>query len=253
MAIEKQISLKGRSLMIGVPAYDSKIDINSALNLIQVAGMAGQHGITMQVAHISGCSILPKARNTLIARFIESKCTDFLFLDTDVTFKPEYIFRLMGIATTKDIVGGVYPKKNKDNELAVDLLYSSPTASPIIEPEYGLYEAQHLPTGFMLIRRHVIEKMMEAYPELMYAETSEQLVCYALFDFQLKNQSYYGEDYIFCQRARALGIQIFVDPLLELGHKMIIEPKRELMVDLYNQQISRNINYVLQQYKFAKE
>lgn len=246
MAIEKQISLAGRSLMIGIPAYDSKIDINSALNLLQVAGMAGQHGITMQVAHISGCSILPKARNTLIARFMKSDCTDFLFLDTDVTFEPEYIFRLMGIATTKDIVGGVYPKKNKETELAVDLLYST-TASPIIDPEYGIYEVQHLPTGFMLIRRHVIQKMMDAYPELMYAEPHEQLVCYALFDFQLRNQSYYGEDYIFCQRARALGIQIFVDPLLKLGHKMTIEPKREFVVDAYNQQISRNIKHVLRQ------
>lgn len=246
MAIEKQISLAGRSLMIGIPAYDSKIDINSALNLLQVAGKAGQHGITMQVAHISGCSILPKARNTLIARFMESDCTDFLFLDTDVTFEPDYIFRLMGIATTKDIVGGVYPKKNKETELAVDLLYST-TASPIIDPEYGIYEVQHLPTGFMLIRRHVIQKMMDAYPELIYAEPHEQLVCYALFDFQLRNQSYYGEDYIFCQRARTLGIQIFVDPFLKLGHKMMIEPKRELIVDAYNQQISRNIKHVLQQ------
>lgn len=246
MAIEKQISLAGRSLMIGIPAYDSKIDINSALNLLQVAGRAGQHGITMQVAHISGCSILPKARNTLIARFMESDCTDFLFLDTDVTFEPDYIFRLMGIATTKDIVGGVYPKKNKETELAVDLLYST-TASPIIDSEYGIYEVQHLPTGFMLIRRHVIQKMMDAYPELIYAEPHEQLVCYALFDFELRNQSYYGEDYIFCQRARALGLQIFVDPLLKLGHKMMIEPKREFVLDAYNQQISRNIKHVLRQ------
>lgn len=241
----KDIDLTGRSLMIGIPAYDSKIDITSALNLIQVAGLAGKYGISMKVAHVSGSSILPKARNSLIARFIESECTDFLFLDTDITFQPEYIFRLMGLATSKDIVGGIYPKKNKDSELAVDLIYSH-TGSPIVEPEYGLYEAQHIPTGFMLFRRHVIEKMMEAYPDLMYAEKSEQLVCYALFDFQLKNQAYCGEDYIFCQRARAIGMRIYVDPFLNLGHKMIIEPKRELILDLYNQQISRNINHVFQ-------
>lgn len=243
MAIEKDVVLTGRSLMIGIPAYDSKIDINSALNLIQVAGKAGNHGVEIQIAQIAGCSILPKARNALIARFIESNCTDFLFLDTDVTFKPEDIFRLLALATNKDVVGGVYPKKNKDTELAVDLVYS-PTASPVMEPEYNLYEARHLPTGFMLIRRHVIEKMMEAYPDLMYAEPNEQLVCYALFDFQLKNGTYYGEDYIFCQRARALGFKLYVDPLLELGHKMLIEPKRQLISDAYDQQISRNIQYI---------
>lgn len=243
MTVEKTIDLQGRSLMIGIPAYDSKIDINSALNLLQVASKAGMHGISMQVAHISGCSILPKARNTLIARFMESDCTDFLFLDTDVIFKPEDIYRLMAVATDKDIVGGSYPKKNLDTELAVDLVYSE-TGSPIVESDFNLYEVQHLSTGFMLIRRHVIEKMMEQYPELMYAETHEQLVCYALFDFQLVNQAYYGEDYIFCQRARALGFQIYVDPFINLGHKMITEAKRELIVDVYNQQISRNINYL---------
>lgn len=244
MAADKLIDLKGRSLMIGIPAYDGKIDINAALNLLQLASMAGPHGISLQVAQIAGSSILPRARNSLIARFIESDCTDFLFLDTDVTFKPEDILRLMAIATNKDVVGGVYPKKNQETELAVDLLYSE-TGSPILDTEFNIYEALHVPTGFMLIRRHVIEKMMHAHPELMYAEQTDQLVCYALFDFQLKNQQYYGEDYIFCQRARALGFKVYVDPYISLGHKMTIEPKRELLVDAYNQQITRNVKYLV--------
>lgn len=246
--IYKDVSLKGRSLMIGIPSYDSKIDINSALNLIMLAGIAGKHGFEMQVAHVSGCSILPKARNTLIARFMQSDCTDFLFLDTDVVFDVEDIVRLMGLATNKDIVAGVYPKKNKEDELTADLLYSD-TGSPIVEPEFNIYEAIHAPTGFMLIRRHVIQKMMDAYPDLMYAEKHENLVCYALFDFQLKNQAYYGEDYIFCQRARALGLKVHVDPIIKLGHKMMIQPSRELVVDAYDQQTARNVKYFLHKSK----
>ena len=246
--IYKDISLKGRSLMIGIPAYDSKIDIDSALNLMLLAGIAGKHGFQMQIAHVSGCSILPRARNTLIARFMQSDCTDFLFLDTDVVFTPEDIVRLMGLATNKDIVAGVYPKKNKEDELAVDLLYSD-TGSPIIEPEFNIYEAVHAPTGFMLIRRHVIEKMMDAYPELMYGEKTENLVCYALFDFQLKNQAYYGEDYIFCQRARAIGLKVHIDPILSLGHKMMVKPSRELITDAYDQQVARNVKYFLHKNK----
>lgn len=241
--IYKDVSLKGRSLMIGIPAYDSKMDINSALNLMLLTGIAGKHGFQLQVAHVSGCSILPKARNTLIARFIQSDCTDFLFLDTDVTFKPEDIIRLLGLATNKDIVAGVYPKKNKEDELAADLLYSN-TGSPVVEPEFNLYEAIHAPTGFMLIRRHVIEKMMEAYPDLVYAEKHEGLVCYSLFDFQLKDQAYYGEDYIFCQRAREIGLKVHIDPILNLGHKMTIEATRTLVVDVYDQQVARNIKYL---------
>lgn len=239
----KEVTLAGRSLMIGIPAYDSKIDVDSALNLLQLAGLAGKHQFELQIAHVSGCSILPKARNSLIAKFIESKCTDFLFLDTDVIFKAEDIVRLMGVATNKDVVAGVYPKKNKETQMAVDLIYSS-TASPIVEPEFNLYEAQHAATGFMLIRRHVIEKMMAAYPELMYADKAESLVCYSLFDFQLKDQTYYGEDYIFCQRARAIGLKIYIDPLLKLGHKMVIKAERELVMDLYDQQIARNIRHL---------
>ena len=241
--VYKNVCLKDRSLMIGIPAYDSKIDINSALNLILLAGIAGKHGFKLQIAHVSGSSILPKARNTLIARFVESGYTDFLFLDTDVLFRPEDIVRLMGLATNKDVVAGVYPKKNKEHEVTADLLYSD-TGTPVIEPEFNLYEAVHAPTGFMLIRRHVIEKMMAAYPDLVYAEKSENLVCYALFDFQLKNQAYYGEDYIFCQRARDIGLKVYIDPMLHLGHKMIIEPSRELVRDTYDQQVARNIKFL---------
>lgn len=243
MAAEKNVTLKGRSLMIGIPAYDAKIDINSMMNLIQAIPLASAYGVELQIAHISGCSILPRARNTLIARFMQSDCTDFLFLDTDVLFKPEDIFRLMAIATDYPIVGGVYPKKNQETELAADLLYTN-TGSPITEPLYNIYEALHIPTGFMMIRRHAIEQMMNAYPDLMYAEKQEQLTCYALFDFQLKNGQYYGEDYIFCERARALGMQIYIDPLLSLGHKMTSEPRRELLMDTYEQQLSRNLKYL---------
>jgi hypothetical protein len=45
----------------------------------------------------------------------------------------------------------------------------------------------------------------------------------AIFDFAVKDNSYVGEDYLFCDRARADGFQVWVDPTIKLGHMGVQE------------------------------
>ncbi len=42
-------------------------------------------------------------------------------------------------------------------------------------------------------------------------------------DFAVKDNSYVGEDYLFCDRARAAGFQVWVDPTIKLGHMGVQE------------------------------
>jgi hypothetical protein len=66
--------------------------------------------------------------------------------------------------------------------------------------------------------RAVLEKMIEARPELKYFNDTYNRDEYALFDFELAEGQYFGEDYTFCRRARANGFTIFVDPEITLPH-----------------------------------
>ena len=81
-----------------------------------------------------------------------------------------------------------------------------------------MIETTHVPTGCMLIKRHVITKMIEKYPELEIfqptvingKETKKQNF-YNLFDtlHDPDTKRYYGEDFGFCQRWRDMGGQVF--------------------------------------------
>lgn len=229
------VRLHDRKLMIGLPLYDGRLNAMAAFNIINLCSLASKYGFTIDLAHVSFCSILTKARNTLVQRFMESDCTDLLFLDSDVTFTHEDIVRLLAISTNKDVVGGIYPRKKADKNLIATVLFDENGNTNT--DENGLIEADCIPTGFMLIRRHVFEKLIANHPEWDYydcegREEQGPVKHSAVFDFSIQEGLYYGEDYTFCKRVRAEGMTVFIDPALEIGHFGVLELKNNVMETL---------------------
>jgi len=77
----------------------------------------------------------------------------------------------------------------------------------------------------MLIKRSVIERMTEAYPELQYnndinVDKELDKHTFALFDTIIEKSSkrYLSEDYTFCRRWQELGGQVWLDPNISLNH-----------------------------------
>lgn len=235
MTTTKKVTLKDRKLMIGLPVYDGRMNVMASFNLINLCSLAERYGFTIDLAHVSFCSILPKARNTIVKRFLDSNCTDLLFLDSDVTFTHEDIVRLLAVATDKDVVGGIYPRRKADKNLIANVLFDE--NGNVFTDENGLIEAECIPTGFMLIRRHVFEKLIANHPEWDYydeegQEDGKHVKHSAVFDFSIQDKLYYGEDYTFCKRVRADGMTVFIDPTLEIGHFGTIELKSDVMENL---------------------
>ena len=90
----------------------------------------------------------------------------------------------------------------------------------------GFVTAEYAGTGFMLIRRKVLEKMIAAYPETRYTSSHHTSLPstsgnqYALFDCMIDQESgaYLSEDYTFCKRWRDTGGQIWLDTESTLTH-----------------------------------
>jgi hypothetical protein len=45
----------------------------------------------------------------------------------------------------------------------------------------------------------------------------------AVFDFKVTEEGYMGEDFLFCDRAREHGYEVWVDPTIKLGHMGVQE------------------------------
>lgn len=214
MAEVKQATLSGRKLFIGIPAYDGKLNIKTAYGLAQMMPEAMRLGVAVTLSDISNCSLITLARNALVHEFLKTDCTELLFIDADVVVTPDDIFRLMAQGGTQDISAGAYPRRAKDKKFFTDLYWDE---NENLEFVGSLMRVKRVGTGFMLIQRHVIEKMVEAHPEWEYSNTDGAKL-HALFDFSIVNGQYVGEDYLFCDRATQMGFKVFIDVDISLPH-----------------------------------
>ena len=194
-------------------------------------------------------SLVTQGRNLCVAEFLnhEDKYTHLLFIDSDIDFRAKTIFKMLDF--DKDIISVPYPMKTMSwdkiwrrldtKEGAInnaDELARSGFTFPVkvkdpnsITVEKGLAELTHAPTGCMLIKRNVIEKMIEAYPHLeIYQPTNingkeeKKDNMYNLFDtlHDTKSKRYFGEDFGFCQRWADIGGKVYGyidDPISHVG------------------------------------
>ena len=215
MAESKQAVLTGRKLFIGIPCHDGRLNVKTAYALAQLMPDAMRHGVAVTLSDISNCSIITLARNSLVNEFLKTDCTELLFIDSDVVVTSDDILRLMAQSGGKDITAGTYPRRASDKKFFTDLYWNE---NDELEFDGSMMRVKRIGTGFMLIQRHVIEKMAEAHPEWSYKNkpTGERMA--ALFDFDIRDDQYVGEDYLFCDRATEMGFTVHVDVDISLPH-----------------------------------
>jgi hypothetical protein len=216
--------LRGRKVMLGLPTYDFKISAKLAISLASFCVQAQQHGIDIQICNISGCSVVSRVRNLIASDFLASDCTDLMFIDSDINFNAEDIFRLMAwnIDPKKGIVAGI-PVARKKGKVYISTLDTDDNEH-IFMDKMGLVRAKRVATAFMIIRRDVFTQLRDAHPEWVYYDekkVGDEMI--AFFDFALKDGNYIGEDFLFCDRARELGFEVWIDPTIKLGHMGVEE------------------------------
>ena len=190
-------------------------------------------------------SLVTQGRNLCVAEFLnhKDKYDYLLFIDSDISFKSETIFKM--IDADKDIIACPYPmkmfetdkmwKKIKETDMVKsekDLL-SSGYMYPIkigkneLIVDKGVMEVTHAPTGCMLIKRNVIDKLIAKHPELeIYQPTvingkeTKKENFYNLFDtlHDPETKRYFGEDFGFCQRWTDIGGKVYVYVMDHISH-----------------------------------
>jgi sorbitol-specific phosphotransferase system component IIBC len=73
--------------------------------------MCGKYGVQLMLDTTENESLVHRARNISVARFMQkaTQATHFLFIDADVHFEPEAVMRLL--SSGHDVSCAVYPKK----------------------------------------------------------------------------------------------------------------------------------------------
>jgi hypothetical protein len=204
------------------------------------AACAHRGNIDLSVNLLSGDALIPRARQNIVAHFLTNpSATHLLFIDADIAFGPEQVLRLLDF--NAPVAVGVYPTKRVDWGKVITLVkegmthLESTALSYVLEledptkivPKDGFAKVRYAGTGFMMIQRDVLLKMIEGYPDLRYkrenqAEDPLRDSPYrsALFNGLIDKATgvYLSEDYSFCRRWTDLGGEIWADLNSRLDH-----------------------------------
>ena len=218
---QKTYDLVGRKLFVAIPAYDYKISLKSAISVARLSQMVGEHGIHIAIGSVCGCSVVSKARNLLVDQFLKSDCTDLLFIDADINFEPDDALRLLAWTTNYGVAAGV-PRTRKPSGAYI-ITMDGDKDNHLIMDSMGCVKTKRVATEFMMVQRQVFETLRDAHPEWQYHDDGSGEKLHAFFDFLVTPEGYVGEDFLFCDRVHAHGFEVWVDPMIKLGHMGVME------------------------------
>lgn len=235
-------ALKSMHVMIATPCYISAVSMNYVTSVFKFGMSAHQFGLRTTL-HMHSESLVTRGRNEMVRFFLEHEdCTHLLWIDSDIEFQPRDAYRLL--LSDLDVVAGIYPIKNLNwpaQGVTEPMTYDeyvvrhatfpfNPVGmweEPII-PKLNaddFVEVAEAPTGFMCIKREVILRMMEHYPELNYMpegadKQAKKDLYWLFFDCMVEPETkrYLSEDYAFCRRWRDMGGKVWADFQSDLGH-----------------------------------
>ena len=213
-------------LFIATPAFGHQVTTNYANSLLKFVSTSHPRLAVSSAVHLqSGMALVTQARNNCVAYFLNSDCTHFLFIDADIGFEPDAIYRLI----EKDVALCLtpYPVKGYGANNQLQFIVHFPDKDNVRIQKDGFAEITAGPTGFMMIKREVFEKLAEKYPERK--TVNKQLVgnkvetmekgWYTFFETaQDPENGYLGEDIAFCRLWTNIGGKIYADTQTPLTH-----------------------------------
>ena len=227
-------------LVIGTPAYGGLVTTTYVASLLKLQRACAQRRLDFSVLMPSGDALITRARNTLVTQFLDDPAaTHLMFIDADIGFEPQSVFRLMEFDA--EVCGGVYPTKKIDwarvktlADAGIDKLESAALAYVIefvdtqkIGVREGFTPVRYAGTGFLMIRRSALTRLIARHPELKFERQHESPDPgagsphrYALFDCMIDpaTKTYLSEDFSFCKRWTDAGGEIWIDLTSKLTH-----------------------------------
>jgi hypothetical protein len=228
-------------LAIATPCFGGQVSSLYAASIFKLQrALRSIPEIELTIHMREGDALITRARSNLVALFLDDPAaTHLLFVDADIGFEPDQVVRL--ISCGADMAAGAYPIKRVNWDKARKVIESNRpnTRSAVLDyvlevedPERiavvnGFARVRYAGTGFLMIRRHVLERMCGHYASLHFRREhsiGDPLAAspnrFALFECLIDQATgiYLSEDFSFCKRWIDMGGEIWADLESRLDH-----------------------------------
>lgn len=209
--------LRTTRVHICMPCYGGMLTEQTFMSFIKWSNTCRQLGIDWTMETMTNESLISRARNTLVAKFLNNPAsTHLFFVDADIGWEPWHLLLLLH--HRKDVVCGLYPMKTLPIKWVVNGFEGA-----AVEVDGNLLEVSKAGTGFMLVKRDVFAKL-DGHPAVkpfnndigLPVELNPHMKTY--YDTAVRENRYYSEDWTFCENWRDLGGHVWVDKRILLRH-----------------------------------
>jgi len=178
---------------VATPAYDGRVLTDYAVSLAESCQVATALGIRVTAAVMGNGAFIDLARNNFVKMFLETDATHLFFIDADLSWEARAFVGLL--QTDYDVCCGVYPRRQKDPSYPVHWVPHTEGGLSVVNG--GWIKCDRVPTGFLCIRRSVIEKMVEKAPKIktQYGDNNWQEIPRLFYTYINDEGKFVGEDF----------------------------------------------------------
>jgi len=185
-------------------------------SLYQTAVVLEKLGIKHDYWTVENCFHIESAMASTLTKFAhDPEATDILLIDADESWNPEDVVKLL--MWPQAVVGGTARMKNNWEQYVGRFKKDKDGDHVGIErPQGVLLEMDRIPAGFLRLKKEVLLKYIETYPEDYFILEGQQV--YKFFWNEIKDRIFTGMDYCFSDKVKNMGYQLWVDPTIRIGH-----------------------------------
>jgi len=198
-------------LAIGFPLVDDRVPVQFFTSFACMDKPERYTLLVPQFPHGPWTGSLADARNSLVEQALDEGCSHLLMLDTDQVYPPDTLTRML---SHKVDVCGVRVHRRWMPFDPIFLRGDVGKYESVSEDE--MYSGDLIPvdatgTGCLLFDMDVFLRVDRPW-----------------FEFGIHDGKPVGEDITFCSKARAAGVDIFIDTAIEVGHLATVQVDRFL-------------------------
>lgn len=190
---------------------DTRWETTMALIRLVVASAPTEYSFVIEPG--GGCDVA-HARNLLVHQFDQhTTCGRLVFLDSDVLPTVADFWQLLSYNVP--YVGGLYPLKG------FQCRWSWNGWARLSEVAPPLWNVEELCTGFTCLRHDLVTAMRSRYAQTAYTiedMTFKGETGFELFAMGPHKGRRLSEDFSFSMRVHAIGVEVNVDPTIQVGH-----------------------------------
>ena len=183
------------------PAYDGKVECNFSQSLAEAAFCAPLYSIQITAGVMGNGAFIDLARNIYVKKFLEefTDCTHMFFIDADLKFEARGFVGLL--QSGLPICAGVYRRRQDPEDYPCRFMANPEDGGFWVDNDWVICD--RVPTGFLCIRRDVVEEMAKDAPKI-YVHGQDGLVPWVFhtsFDGEWvpkDGAKFIGEDFGFC-------------------------------------------------------